>query len=101
MVGHTGSIPAAIQAVETTDACLGRVVDAVRAAGGVCLVTADHGNAEQLLAEDGVSPHTAHTRNPVPFVVTDPAARLRDDGEPADLAPTIPAYLGVQKSPQM
>ena len=101
MVGHTGSIAATIEAVETTDACLGRVVDAVTAAGGVCLVTADHGNAEQLLAEDGVSPHTAHTRNPVPFVVTDPAARLRDDGELADLAPTILAYLGVQKSSQM
>ena len=55
-----------IKAVETTDECLGRVVDAVSAAGGVCLITADHGNAEQLLAADGVSPHTAHTTNPVP-----------------------------------
>jgi 2,3-bisphosphoglycerate-independent phosphoglycerate mutase len=101
MVGHTGSIPASIKAVETTDACLGRVVDAVTAAGGVCLVTADHGNAEQLLADDGVSPHTAHTNNPVPLIVTDPDARLRDDGELADLAPTVLAYLGVQKSSQM
>ena len=97
MVGHTGSIPAAINAVETADACLGRVVDAVTAAGGVCLITADHGNAEQLLAADGVSPHTAHTTNPVPFVVTDPSATVRDGGELADLAPTALALLGVEQ----
>jgi 2,3-bisphosphoglycerate-independent phosphoglycerate mutase len=101
MVGHTGSIPAVIEAVETTDACLGRVVDAVTAAGGVCLITADHGNAEHLLAEDGVSPHTAHTSNPVPFVVTDAEAHLRAGGELADLAPTALSYLGVEQPPQM
>jgi 2,3-bisphosphoglycerate-independent phosphoglycerate mutase len=101
MVGHTGSIPAVIEAVETTDACLGHVVDAVTAAGGVCLITADHGNAEHLLAEDGVSPHTAHTSNPVPFVVTDPEARVREDGELADLAPTALAYLGVEQPARM
>ena len=72
MVGHTGSIPAVVQAVETADACLGRVVEAVAAAGGVCLVTADHGNAEPMLEADGVSPHTAHTTNPVPLVLTAP-----------------------------
>ncbi len=96
MVGHTGSKPAVIEAVETTDECLGRVVDAVSAAGGVCLITADHGNAEQLLAADGVSPHTAHTTNPVPIVVTDPSARVRDGGELADLAPTVLALLGLE-----
>jgi 2,3-bisphosphoglycerate-independent phosphoglycerate mutase len=101
MVGHTGSIPAAIKAVETTDECLGDVVDAVTAAGGVCLITADHGNSEQLLASDGTSPHTAHTTNPVPFVVTDPDAVVRGDGELADLAPTALAYLGIRKSSQM
>jgi len=101
MVGHTGSIPAVIEAVETTDACLGQVVDAVTAAGGVCLVTADHGNAEHLLAEDGVSPHTAHTSNPVPLIVTDPAARVREGGELADLAPTALAYLGVEQPTRM
>ncbi len=101
MVGHTGSIPAVIEAVETTDACLGQVVDAVTAAGGVCLITADHGNAEQLLAEDGVSPHTAHTSNPVPFIVTDTAAHLREAGELADLAPTALAYLGVEQPARM
>jgi 2,3-bisphosphoglycerate-independent phosphoglycerate mutase len=97
MVGHTGSIPATIQAVETADACLGQVVDAVTAAGGVCLVTADHGNAEQLIAADGVSPQTAHTTNPVPIVVTDRDAQLRKDGELADLAPTALAYLGLEQ----
>ncbi len=97
MVGHTGSKPAVIQAVETTDACLGQVVDAVSAAGGVCLITADHGNAEQLLAADGVSPHTAHTTNPVPFVVTDHHADVREGGELADLAPTVLALLGIER----
>ena len=64
MVGHTGSIPAVVAAVETADACLGASSTCVDAAGGVCLVTADHGNAEQMLEPDGVSPHTAHTTNP-------------------------------------
>jgi len=100
MVGHTGSIPAAITAVETTDECLGRVVDTVTTAGGVCLITADHGNAEQLLADDGVSPHTAHTTNRVPFIATTSAAEARD-GELADLAPTALALLRVPKSSQM
>ena len=70
MVGHTGSIPAVTTAVEVTDECLGVVVEATHAAGGVCLVTADHGNAEQMLEPDGVSPHTAHTTNPVPLILT-------------------------------
>jgi 2,3-bisphosphoglycerate-independent phosphoglycerate mutase len=101
MVGHTGSIPAVIEAVETTDECLGQVVKAVTAAGGVCLITADHGNAEQLLAEDGFSPHTSHTTNPVPFVVTDPGAHVHEGGELADLAPTALACLGLAKPEQM
>src|SRR5205085_1571854 len=78
MVGHTGSIPAVVRAVETTDRCLGEVVDAVERAGGVSLVTADHGNAEQMLEPDGVSPHTAHTTNLVPLVVTAPGLRISD-----------------------
>jgi 2,3-bisphosphoglycerate-independent phosphoglycerate mutase len=97
MVGHTGSIPATITAVETADACLGQVVDAVNAAGGVCLITADHGNAEELLAADGVSPQTAHTTNRVPIVVTDHEAQLREDGELADLAPTALTYLALKQ----
>ena len=81
MVGHTGVIPAAVEAVETADRCLARVVEAVAARGGVCLVTADHGNAETMLNPDG-SPHTAHTTNPVPLIVTDDGAPPRE-GRPA------------------
>ncbi|HET7355004.1 MAG TPA: 2,3-bisphosphoglycerate-independent phosphoglycerate mutase [Gaiellaceae bacterium] len=95
MVGHTGVIPAVVKAVETTDECLGRVVDAVERAGGVTIVIADHGNAETLLQEDGVSPHTAHTTNPVPVVLTAAGATLCD-GELADVAPTVLALLGLQ-----
>jgi 2,3-bisphosphoglycerate-independent phosphoglycerate mutase len=94
MVGHTGVIPAAVQAVETVDGCLGRVVEAVQARGGVCLITADHGNAEVMLNPDG-SPHTAHTTNPVPLIVTREGVRLRDGGRLADIAPTVLALLGV------
>jgi len=101
MVGHTGSIPAAIAAVETADACLGRVVEAVEAAGGVALITADHGNAEQMLEPDGVHPHTAHTTNPVPLIVTDENAAVRDGGELADLAPTALKLLGLRQSQKM
>ena len=101
MVGHTGSIPAAIAAVETTDRCLGQVVGAVERAGGVTLVTADHGNAETMLEADGVSPHTAHTTNPVPLVLTQPGARLREAGELSDLAPTILDLIGIPQPAEM
>jgi 2,3-bisphosphoglycerate-independent phosphoglycerate mutase len=101
MVGHTGSIPAAVKAVETTDACLGEVVAAVEREGGVSLITADHGNAEQMLEKDGVSLHTAHTTNPVPLVVTDPEVALRDTGELADLVPTVLGFLGFKQPLQM
>ena len=100
MVGHTGSIPAATTAVETTDRCLGVVLDAVAQANGVALVTADHGNAEVMLTEDG-SPQTAHTTNPVPLVVTTPDVRLRDGGELSDLAPTCLDLLGIPQPAQM
>ena len=101
MVGHTGVIPAVVEAVETADTCLGRVVDAVRALGGVCLVTADHGNAEKMLEADGVSPHTAHTTNLVPLIVTENALKLREHGELSDLAPTVLALLGFAQPLQM
>jgi 2,3-bisphosphoglycerate-independent phosphoglycerate mutase len=101
MVGHTGSIPAVVQAVETTDRCLGRVVERVSELGGVCLVTADHGNAERMLEPDGVSPYTAHTTNPVPLIVTAAGAELREGGELADLAPTSLQLLGIERPVEM
>ena len=97
MVGHTGSIPAVVRAVETADRCLRRVVDRTTELGGVCLVTADHGNAEVMLEPDGKSPHTAHTTSPVPLVVTLREGSLRDGGELADLAPTVLALLGFEQ----
>jgi 2,3-bisphosphoglycerate-independent phosphoglycerate mutase len=96
MVGHTGVIAAVVRAVETVDTCLGEVVEATHRAGGVCLVTADHGNAEKLLEDDGVSPHTAHTTNPVPLVVTQAGATVRPEGELSDLAPTVLDLLGLE-----
>jgi 2,3-bisphosphoglycerate-independent phosphoglycerate mutase len=101
MVGHTGSIPAVVEAVETTDRCLGRVVERVTELGGVCLITADHGNAEQMLEPDGVSPHTAHTTNPVPLIVTAAEASLRAGGELADLVPTVLHFLGIEPPVEM
>jgi 2,3-bisphosphoglycerate-independent phosphoglycerate mutase len=95
MVGHTGSIPAVVEAVETADRCLGRIVERVGELGGACLVTADHGNAEKMLEADGGSPHTAHTTNPVPLVVTVPGAELREGGELADLSPTVLQLLAI------
>ncbi|MBM3677421.1 MAG: 2,3-bisphosphoglycerate-independent phosphoglycerate mutase [Actinobacteria bacterium] len=95
MVGHTGVIPAVVEAVETVDRCLAVVVEATHAAGGVCLVTADHGNAEKMLEDDGVSPHTAHTKNPVPLIATVEGGALRHGGELSDLAPTVLALLGL------
>ena len=95
MVGHTGVIPAVVAAVEATDAALGRLVEAVHDLGGICLITADHGNAEKLLEEDGVSPHTAHTTNPVPLVITLEEAGVEDAGALADLVPTCLWLLGI------
>jgi 2,3-bisphosphoglycerate-independent phosphoglycerate mutase len=95
MVGHTGAIPAVTAAVEAADDALGHVVGCVHDAGGVCLVTADHGNAEQMLESDGISPHTAHTTNPVPLVLTSEHFGLRESGGLSDLAPTILGMLGM------
>jgi 2,3-bisphosphoglycerate-independent phosphoglycerate mutase len=101
MVGHTGAIPAVVEAVETTDTCLGQVVEAVEGAGGVSLITADHGNAEQMLEADGTSPHTAHTTNPVPLVLTKEGMTLRENGELGDLVPTALDLLGFAQPLQM
>jgi 2,3-bisphosphoglycerate-independent phosphoglycerate mutase len=100
MVGHTGVIEAAVKGIETVDACLGRVVEAVRESGGACVITADHGNADHMLEDDG-SPNTAHSMNPVPLIVTADVGELRDGGILADVAPTILALMGEQQPPQM
>ena len=100
MVGHTGVIPAAVTAIETVDECLGQVADAVHASGGACIVTADHGNADNMLEPDG-SPNTAHSLNPVPLIVTVPGLSLRAGGVLADVAPTVLRVLGIEPPEQM
>jgi 2,3-bisphosphoglycerate-independent phosphoglycerate mutase len=100
MVGHTGVIPAAVEAIQTVDACLGDVVAAVRDTGGACVITADHGNADHMLEPDG-SPNTAHSLNPVPLVVTLEGVALRDGGILADVAPTILELLGLDQPAAM
>jgi 2,3-bisphosphoglycerate-independent phosphoglycerate mutase len=100
MVGHTGSIPAAVAGIEVVDSCLGRVLAAVHGSGGACMVTADHGNAEQMLEPDG-SPNTAHSLNPVPLVVTVPGVGLDGGGVLADVAPTALALLGLEQPAAM
>jgi 2,3-bisphosphoglycerate-independent phosphoglycerate mutase len=100
MVGHTGVIPAAVEAIETVDRCLGEVVAAVHANGGACFITADHGNADHMLEDDG-SPNTAHSLNPVPVIVTVGGLELRAGGVLADVAPTILALLGMDQPDEM
>ncbi len=103
MVGHTGELNAAIVAVEAVDACLGRLVDAVTAAGGVLLITADHGNAEQMTDPETGQAHTAHTMNRVPAILVNAPswAAALDDGRLADVAPTLCALLDLPKPAQM
>ena len=101
MVGHTGIPEAAQKAVETVDACVGDVADAVLAAGGVLLITADHGNAEQMVDPVKGTPHTAHTANPVPFVVVSEKAYQAKDGSLQDVAPTVLKLLGIEKPADM
>jgi 2,3-bisphosphoglycerate-independent phosphoglycerate mutase len=100
MVGHTGVIEAAVTAIETVDACLGDVVRAVQATGGALVITADHGNADNMLEPDG-SPNTAHSLNTVPLIVTVEGVGLRDEGVLADVAPTVLELLGIDQPPQM
>jgi 2,3-bisphosphoglycerate-independent phosphoglycerate mutase len=103
MVGHTGSIPATIAAVETLDKCLGRIMAAMRAAGGIAIVTADHGNAEQMWDSALKAPHTAHTSNPVPVILCSDAhvGRRLNDGSLRDVAPTMLGLLGIPLSAEM
>jgi 2,3-bisphosphoglycerate-independent phosphoglycerate mutase len=101
MVGHTGVIPAAVEAIETVDRCLASVVEAVHASGGACLITADHGNADHMLEPDG-SPNTTHSLNPVPVIVTVHGLSLRSEGGVlADVAPTLLAMLDIAQPDEM
>jgi 2,3-bisphosphoglycerate-independent phosphoglycerate mutase len=102
MVGHTGVLEATVHALEVVDECVGRIVERVAGLGGITLITADHGNAERMIDDDG-GPFTAHTTNPVHLIVVDEAhrqARLRD-GIFADVAPTVLQLLGLQSPPEM
>jgi 2,3-bisphosphoglycerate-independent phosphoglycerate mutase len=103
MVGHTGVLPAAVKAVETIDSCLDQVSKAVLAQGGTILLTADHGNCEQMIDPETGGPHTAHTTNPVPifWITLDRAGRSLRDGTLADLAPTVLELLGLAAPPEM
>ena len=104
MVGHSGKIPPTIQAVETVDACLGRILTAVRQKGGAMLVTADHGNAEMMIDPATGGPHTAHTTNPVPFIIVsdqDKKFTLRPDGALQDISPTVLGILGIPQPKEM
>jgi len=103
MVGHTGVLDAAIRACRTVDSCVENIVSEIKAQGGAALVTADHGNAEKMIAENG-GPHTAHTTNPVPFILADDSrkqVRLRADGILGDIAPTILDILGIDRPDKM
>ncbi len=100
MVGHTGVFEAAVKAVEAVDTCVGRVVEAVKEMGGCVLLTADHGNADKMIDEDG-TPFTAHTTNPVPFCVINHPCELREGGVLADIAPTMLKVLGLPQPDEM
>src|SRR5215470_10606445 len=103
MVGHTGNLKATIEAVESLDACLGWVIGTIERVKGAAIITSDHGNCEQMIDPAGGVPHTAHTTNPVPFVLCDPEFKgtLREGGSLEDVAPTMLELLGVEKPPEM
>ncbi len=103
MVGHTGLLDAAVKAVETVDACVGRLSQAVERAGGTLVITADHGNAEMMRDPRTGEPHTAHTLNPVPFIVVNPPSAVRhlEDGRLCDVAPTLLDLLGLPQPVEM
>ncbi|MFQ5873080.1 MAG: alkaline phosphatase family protein, partial [Dehalococcoidia bacterium] len=103
MVGHTGILPAAIRAIEAVDSCLGRAIEAVRSQGGTALVTADHGNAEQMVDPETSESHTAHTTHLVPFILVDDhyCGKLRQGGALKDIAPTLLGILGLPQPEEM
>jgi 2,3-bisphosphoglycerate-independent phosphoglycerate mutase len=104
MVGHTGNLPATVQAIECVDACVGRLVEAITRAGGAAIVTADHGNAEQMIDPATGGPHTAHTTFPVELILVDDrlkSATLRAGGRLADVAPTLLAMMGLAVPSEM
>ncbi|MCQ2514832.1 MAG: 2,3-bisphosphoglycerate-independent phosphoglycerate mutase [Ruminococcus sp.] len=100
MVGHTGVFEAAVKAVEAVDDCVGQVINAVKEMDGVAIITADHGNADKMIAEDG-SPFTAHTTNPVPFCVVGYDCELKEGGRLADIAPTMLQILDIKQPEEM
>ena len=100
MVGHTGVIHATVLGVEMVDRCLDRIVPEVERQGGVCVITADHGNAEQMLQADG-SPNTAHSVNPVPLIITARGLQIAGEGTLADVAPTVLELLGIEQPTAM
>ncbi len=101
MVGHTGVFSAAVEAVETVDECVGKVVDAVLAKGGVAMITADHGNADQMVDPETKEAFTAHTTNPVPFIVVGKDVSLREGGKLCDIAPTMLEIMNLEKPSEM
>jgi 2,3-bisphosphoglycerate-independent phosphoglycerate mutase len=104
MVGHTGALPAAVRAIEVVDECVGQVIEATRAKGGSLVITADHGNCEQMIDPKTGGPHTAHTSYDVELIVVDDrfkGARLRPGGRLADIAPTMLHLLGLPKPAAM
>ena len=101
MVGHTGSLEAAIKAVETIDTCVGKVVEAVNEQNGVLIITADHGNCEQMIDYKTGEPQTAHTTNPVPLILVGMDNAKLKEGKLADLAPTMLDIMGLDKPTEM
>src|SRR5699024_4774540 len=100
MVGHSGKLEPTIAAIEAVDECLGKIVDTIIALGGEVIITADHGNSDEVVTTEG-KPMTAHTTNPVPVIVTRKNVTLREDGRLADLAPTLLDLLNIDKPEEM
>jgi len=101
MVGHTGNFEATVKAIEALDTCIGQAVEAIQSVGGEVLITADHGNAEQMLDKKSGQKHTAHTLNPVPFVYIGRDAKMAETGALSDVTPTMLYLMGIELPPEM